>query len=153
MAADGLRLVGRFEAVDGTAARFRADLTDNLTYADTNFGARFQTVCDAFAQAIGHEIDAEPDPPFAFEPPEVTELDLAAEGISTVLWTSGYRPAFDWVGLPVLDEFGLPRQTRGVTDVPGLSFLGTPWLVDMGSANLVSLVRDAAQVAERWQGH
>lgn len=34
-------------------------------------------------------------------------------------------------------------------DVPGLSFIGTPWLVDMGSANLVGLERDAEALAER----
>ena len=80
---------------------------------------------------------------FTYDPPEVTELDLAEAGISTVLWTSGYRPAFGWIELPVLDEFGLPRQVGGRTDVPGLSFIGTQWMVDMGSANLVAVARDA----------
>ena len=74
------------------------------------------------------------------------ELDLAAEGISTVLWTSGYRPAFGWIEVPVLDDFGLPRQKNGATDVPGLAFVGTPWLVDMGSANLIAVARDAGAV-------
>jgi putative flavoprotein involved in K+ transport len=150
MAANGLRLAGRLEELDGTRARFRADLTENLRFGDTQFPERVQKSIDDFAVAIGHETPAEPDPPFDFQPPEVTELDLAAEGVSTVLWTSGYRPAFDWVRLPVLDELGLPRQTRGRTEVPGLSFLGTPWLVDMGSANLVGLIRDAGQLAESW---
>jgi len=48
--------------------------------------------------------------------------------------------------LPVLDDFGLPRQKAGVTDVPGLAFVGTPWLVDMGSANLIAVARDAGAV-------
>jgi putative flavoprotein involved in K+ transport len=50
----------------------------------------------------------------------------------------------------VLVEFGLPRQTDGATAVPGLSFIGTPWLVDQGSANLVGVVRDAESFAARW---
>jgi hypothetical protein len=50
----------------------------------------------------------------------------------------------------VLDEFGLPVTEGGRTRVPGLSFIGTPWLVDMGSANLVGLVRDAEGLAAYW---
>lgn len=147
MAANGLRLVGRLEALDGTRARFADDLADNLRFADAFFRERFRPACDTLAARM--ELDLPEDEPsqFAFDPPSVAELDLAAEGISTVLWTSGYRPAFDWIRLPVLDEFGLPIQAGGHTDVPGLAFIGTPWLVDMGSANLVGLVRDAEALA------
>ena len=77
------------------------------------------------------------------------ELDLAAEGISTVLWTSGYRAAFDWIEPDVLDANGLPVTDGGRTAVPGLSFIGTPWLVDMGSANLVGVARDAEALVSR----
>jgi len=128
------------------------DLGANLQYADTFFLERFAPICQAFVERTG--IDA-PDTgieQFAFEPPVIRELDLAAEGIATVLWTSGYRLAFEWIQVesPVIDELGLPIADGGVTHVPGLSFLGTPWLVDMGSANLVGIARDAEALAERW---
>jgi len=48
--------------------------------------------------------------PFDYEPPEVPELDLAAEGISTVIWTSGYRLDFGWIDLPI----PTPRGGRGM---------------------------------------
>jgi putative flavoprotein involved in K+ transport len=150
MALDGLRLLGRLDGLEGTVARFRPDLSENLAWGDTRFDEGLRRLVDSYAEAIGHATPAEDEPPAAYEPNEVTELDLAAEGVTTVLWTSGYRPAFDWVELPVFDEFGLPRQTRGATEIPGLSFLGTPWLIDMGSANLVSLVRDALVLAASW---
>ena len=67
----------------------------------------------------------------------------------TVIWTSGYRPAFDWIEAPVIDDLGLPIQADGATPVPGVHFIGTPWLVDMGSANLVGLERDATALVER----
>ena len=55
----------------------------------------------------------------------------------------------DWNAM--CDEFGLPRQVDGVaTGVDGLTFIGLPWLVDMGSANLIALVRDAEALAARW---
>jgi len=149
MASDGMRLVGRFEAADGTVARFRPDLGTNLAFADAFFEERFGALCQRFIDATGVDATDEPVEQFAFEPPEVTELDLAAEGISTVIWTSGYRPAFGWIEAPVLDDFGLPVTDGGLTEVPGLAFIGTPWLVDMGSANLIALVRDAEALVAR----
>ncbi len=150
MAVDGLRLVGRFEAADGTRVRFAEDLTANLQSADTSFNERLKVRFDTFAERAGEDLPEDGLDRFPFDPPEVPELDLAAEGISTVLWTSGYRPAFDWIELPVIDDLGLPKQDGGITDVPGLAFIGTPWMVDMGSANLVGLVRDAEAIAARW---
>jgi len=151
LARDGIvRLVGRFDAVEGTMARFRPDLTENLAYADTNFDARIRQLCDAYIAASGEACPPYEAESIAFDPPEVTELDLAAEGVSTVLWSSGYRPSFGWIRLPVLDEMGLPIQRDGATPVDGLTFIGTPWLVDMGSASHVGLTRDAAALAARW---
>ncbi len=84
--------------------------------------------------------------------PEVTELDLAVEGISTVLWTTGYAPDYDWLDIPVLDEFGRPRHVRGVSDVPGLTFIGLLWQHDNASANLAGVGSDAEYLAARWDG-
>ena len=150
MGSEGLRLVGRFEGVDGTRARFGDDLAEKLQFADSFFTLQFRDDLDRYALVAGLDLPEGSDEQVAYEPPAVRELDLAAEGISTVIWTSGYRPAFGWVQPPVLDELGLPITDGGVTSVPGLSFIGTPWLVDMGSANLVGLVRDAEALAARW---
>jgi putative flavoprotein involved in K+ transport len=150
MGAEGVRLVGRLEAVDGTRVRFAPDLETNLTYADTWFGQRIQGLCDEFTERLGLGLPADEMAQFAFDPPAVESLDLRTEGISTILWTSGYRPAFGWIELPVIDELGLPIQTEGRTSVPGLSFLGTPWLVDMLSGNLLGVERDANLLAAGW---
>jgi putative flavoprotein involved in K+ transport len=148
MALDGVRLVGRLSAADGTRARFARDLGENLRYADAFFGERLRPLCDAFVELSGESLPEDELAQVDYEPAEIEELDLAAEGISTVLWTSGYRPDFGWIELPVFDELGLPITDRGMTDVPGLSFIGTPWLVDMGSANLVAVARDAEALVE-----
>jgi len=53
------------------------------------------------------------------------------------------------VNLPVFDEAGQVKQRRGVTDVPGVYFLGLLWQYTRGSA-LLGWVKDDAQfVAER----
>jgi putative flavoprotein involved in K+ transport len=150
MAAEGIRLVGRFKGADGTRAWFAGDLADNLAFADGFFDDRQRPLIDRYIEATGTSAPPGEVSQFAYEPPEVTHLDLAAEGISTVMWTSGYRPAFGWVGLPIFDEYGLPTHVRGVTDIPGLTFIGLPWLLDMASANLAGLARDATALATRW---
>jgi putative flavoprotein involved in K+ transport len=150
-AADGMRLVGRFEAGDGDVARFRPDLEENLRFADEFFDQRFRPLYEAYAKAAG--IDLPPDEYVQFEHqvPEVTELDLAAEGIATVLWTTGYVPDYGWLDVPVIGELGVPRHVRGVSEVPGLTFLGMLWQLDNGSANLAGVARDAEYLASRWE--
>ena len=150
MAAEGVRLTGRFQGAAGTTARFAPDLTESLAANDASFALRIQPLFERYIEAAGEDAPPYEAPERSdYAPPEVTELDLAAEGVSTVIWTSGYRPAFGWIEPPVLDEFGLPRGSGGLTDVDGLAFIGTPWMVDMASANLVGVVRDAQAVAAR----
>jgi putative flavoprotein involved in K+ transport len=149
-AAEGITLVGRFEAFDGSHARFAPDLATNLEFADRFFEQRQRPLFDAFIERAG--IDAPPDDrePFAYEPPEVTELDLAAAGVSTVIWTSGFRLDLGWIDLPVLDPNGVPRQRDGLaTGLPGLGFVGLPWQRDQASATLFGAGRDAEVLVER----
>ena len=150
MALDGIRLVGRFEAGDGERARFAANLAETLAFADGLFDARFRPMFDAYAERAGIDVPADDRAWPAYEPPEVTELDLAADGIGTILWTTGYRPDYGWLDLPVLDEFGVPRHTRGVSEVPGLTFIGLLWQLDNASANLTGVGRDAEYLASLW---
>ena len=115
------------------------------TGSSTSASAR---MFDRYIERAG--IDALPaDAPHwsTHEPPELTELDLAAEGISTVLWTSGYAPDYGWLDLPILDGSGLPRHVRGVTEVPGLTALGLLWQHNQGSANLAGVAMDAEYLA------
>ena len=149
-AADGIRLAGRFEGADGERSRFAADLSANLAFADEFFAARFKGLFDTFAERTG--LDAGPDDraAFALEVPELTDLDLRADGISTVLWTTGYAPDYGWLDLPVIGEYGLPRHVRGVSEIPGLTFIGLLWQHTQASANLVGVAADAAHLASRW---
>jgi putative flavoprotein involved in K+ transport len=151
-AAEGMRLVGRFDAGEGSTVRFRPDLEENLSFADALFDQRFRPLFDAYATAAGLEMPPDDREPFAFRVPEVDELDLGKEGISTVLWTTGYAPDYDWLDVPVERQFGVPEHRRGVTQVPGLTFIGLLWQLDNASANLAGVARDAEYLASRWGG-
>ncbi len=149
MAATGARLAGRLVSAEGSRARFAPDLADSLAFAEQAFPERFQPLFDRFAERLGLALPEDAMATSDFQPPEVTDLDLAAEGIGTVLWTSGYRREYGWLRADVLDDLGLPIAAGGLTSVPGLAFIGTPWLVDMASANLVGVERDAIDLVER----
>jgi putative flavoprotein involved in K+ transport len=69
--------------------------------------------------------------------------------LDAVIWATGYRPDYSWIKLPAFDDDGHLRHRRGVTDVPGLYFLGLTWQYTRGSA-LIGWVRDDAEfVAEQ----
>jgi putative flavoprotein involved in K+ transport len=70
--------------------------------------------------------------------------------VTNVIWSTGFRPDFSWIDLPVLGEDGWPVQERGVVQsAPGLYFLGLPFLYAFASMLVVGAARDAAHVADR----
>jgi putative flavoprotein involved in K+ transport len=73
-----------------------------------------------------------------------SELEVGA-----VIWATGYRPDHSWIDAPIFDPSGRVRHRRGVTDVPGLYFLGMTWQHTRGSALLGWVADDAAFIAER----
>jgi putative flavoprotein involved in K+ transport len=88
------------------------------------------------------------------EPEEVLhpilELDLKAEGISSIIWATGFRYDFDWVKLPIFDNTCEPVHQRGVTTLPGIYFLGIKWLYKRKSHFLIKAgqAQDAAYIVE-----
>jgi putative flavoprotein involved in K+ transport len=64
--------------------------------------------------------------------------------VDAVIWATGYRPDNSWIDLPIFDADGRFRHRRGVTDVPGLYFLGLSWQHTRGSA-LLGWVKDDAE--------
>jgi putative flavoprotein involved in K+ transport len=69
--------------------------------------------------------------------------------VNAVIWATGFRPDYSWIDLPVFDPDGRLRHRRGVTDVPGLHFLGLTWQHTRGSALLGWVKDDAEFIAER----
>jgi putative flavoprotein involved in K+ transport len=147
---DGVRLLGRLAAVDGERVRLAPDLPARLAAADRLFDERFRPLFDRLISAA--RIDAPPADPVApvdFEPEVVEELDLARAGVSTVLWTTGYRQDLRWIEPPITDEMGFAKQARGVCEVPGLYVIGSLWQHDQASATLFGVARDALVLARQ----
>jgi putative flavoprotein involved in K+ transport len=69
--------------------------------------------------------------------------------VGAVVWATGYRPDHSWIRLPVTGPDGQVRHRRGVTEVPGVYFLGLSWQHTRGSALLGWVREDAEHIAER----
>ncbi|MBV9529460.1 NAD(P)-binding domain-containing protein [Sphingomonas sp.] len=146
----GATLTGRLAAICDGVARFKPDLKDSLAKGDAHYH-RFRAAIDAYATGNGLELPApdpvplRPDPACVTHP--VTQLDLAASGISAVIWATGYALELDWIDLPVFSQRGEPLHTDGVSPVPGLYFLGLPWLSKRKSTLLSGVGEDAERLA------
>jgi putative flavoprotein involved in K+ transport len=96
---------------------------------------------------LGEPIEILPELRDGFEAEVILELDLKSAGITSVIWATGYKFDFRMVKLPVFDEDGYPVQERGVTEYPGLYFVGLPFLHTGKSGLLSGVGNDAAHVA------
>lgn len=69
---------------------------------------------------------------------------------STVLWCTGFRPSYPWLGVPgALDADGAPRHQAGASPVPGLSWMGLPWQTRLNSSIADGVDRDAQALVAR----
>ena len=73
--------------------------------------------------------------------------------VANVIWCTGFRPGFDWIDIPVFDEGGKPIHERGVTDEPGLYFLGLFFLHALWSETIPGVQPDAKYVADHLLTH
>jgi putative flavoprotein involved in K+ transport len=73
------------------------------------------------------------------------------EDVGVVVWATGYRPDYGWIEVPGVVQEGHVVHRRGVTEVPGLYFLGLSWQHTRGSALLGFVNDDAAFLADRIQ--
>ena len=148
----GMRLVGRAEAFADGVMSFAPDLAQTLSNGDE---AYFKVLDDADAYVKRSGLDLPEEPEARMLPPDpacVTEpsrsLDLKAEGISTILWATGYETDFRWLQVDAFDSAGKPKHHRGVSSEPGIYFLGLPWLSRRGSSFIWGVWHDARHIAD-----
>ena len=153
----GVTLLGRVRGIRAGVAEILPDVAQSLETGDAAFTA-FLDLVDAHVAGTGldHPEECEarrrlPDPPCVVTPAQ--RLDLVAEGVNAVIWATGYRCDFRWIDMPIFDTGGQPLHRDGITKVPGLYFLGLPWLSKMNSSFLAGLGDDAARLADHIAAH
>jgi putative flavoprotein involved in K+ transport len=147
-ARDGVRLLGRILTAEEGKIKLAADLKENLAKAD-KAEADITAMIDQYIEKNGINAPGEVLPEYqdGYGIEEITELDLRAAGINTIIWAVGYNFDYSLVKLPVTDADGYPIHQRGVTQFPGLYFIGLSWLHKHKSALLLGVGEDADYIA------
>ncbi|MFG6175909.1 flavin-containing monooxygenase [Halomonas sp. THAF12] len=148
----GMTLVGRTRAFEDGVATFEPDLADNLCRGDANYLALLDAADDYIARN-GLDLPEEPEARRILPDPEcvprpLRELDLAAAGVTSIVWATGFSVDYGWLDVDAFDEHGKPRHQRGVSSEPGVYFVGLPWLSRRGSSFIWGVWHDAKHVAD-----
>ncbi len=148
---DGMTLVGSIADAGGTVLTVQQNLLENLRTAD-EAALTFKRAIDKHIERTGMDLppDDNPDPPGLDAWPKhesPVSIDLAAQGITSIVWATGFGYNYDWIKLPVGDHRDFPIQQRGVTRWPGLYFMGLQWMYGTNSAQFYGVHEDAAYVA------
>jgi len=154
LADEGVRIVGR--ALDGKDAQihFAGDLLETTSAAHRKL-ARVKNRIDTFAtdHGMGREFGGvEPIAPVIFDSPEQT-IDLKAEGISTIVWATGFTRRYPWLKVPVIDPCAGVLHREGVTPAPGLYILGLRFMRRRKSSFIDGVADDAAALADHMQDY
>ena len=154
MAAEGVTLLGRLQAISGSRLIIADDLKKNLAEGDLRF-TDYKKLVDNYVSKTGLTVPEETSSDHGVAEPDevlhpILEIDLKNAGISSIVWATGFRYDFDWVKLPIFDNTGEPVHRRGVTSFPGIYFLGLRWLYKRKSFFLIMAgpAEDAAYLAE-----
>ena len=150
-AARGMTLLGRAGPFQDGVMQIAPDLARNIAGGDANFLSLLDAA-DAYVRQ--HNLDLPEEPAarqFIANPPCVTNpvasLDLAKEGVTAIIWATGFALDFGWLQVDTFGDKGIPLHDRGVTAVPGLYFLGLPWLSRRASPFIWGVWHDAEYLA------
>lgn len=140
----GVRLTGKLQRVVGTTAQFSgalANLTANADLKQNRLLARI----DDFVIEHATRCDgppSRPEPTRIATPP--TEISLAS--FSTVIWATGYRPRYPWLDAAMFDRRGRLRHDGGIGAIPGLYFLGLPFMRRRKSSFIDGVGPDVSEI-------
>lgn len=148
----GITLVGITKSWDNGVLHFAEGLAENIAEGDK---AYFDVLrdADAYIERNGLDLPPEPqawellpDPACLLNP--LTQLDIAAAGITTIIWATGFKFDFSWLQVDAFDEKGVPFHKRGISAERGIYFIGLPNLVNRASSFIYGVWHDAKYIAD-----
>jgi putative flavoprotein involved in K+ transport len=157
LAADGVVLLGSVLGGQDGRLAIADDLGEHLACGDASF-IDFIQQADQYAARNGLDLTAQHEHPEVLRIPKnltdpLLALDLAADDITTIIWANGFRYDFSWIDLPIFKDGmhpggRMPVHKRGIAEVPGIYFIGLPWLHKIKSSFLWGVGDDAEYLAK-----
>jgi putative flavoprotein involved in K+ transport len=129
----GAVILGHLVNVKENIFVFRDDAAENVKEGD-QFSMKVKTMIDQFISenrmltppaTLDEGDEADPNTQCVSH---ITSIDAEKENITSVIWTTGFSADFSWLRSPVFDSMGEPIHNGGRSPVPGLYFIGFPWL-------------------------
>ncbi len=134
---------------------FRQDLRENMDAADRH-SKNFCRTIDNYIKAENLEFPPDTGDDPIHDPikdlnviPEPNQISPTDEGISTIIWATGFRFDYSWIEANAFDKYGYPNTIRGEASIPGLYFLGMNYLHTRKSGIVYGITDDAKHVAAR----
>lgn len=155
LTAAGVRLVGRLMGIRGNVALFSGSLKNVCALADLKMGRLLDSIDE---WAAGSDLCASYEPPERFERTRVEDapplsIDLATEKICTILWATGFRPDYSWLGFDALDRKGRLVHDEGVVSQPGVYVIGLPFMRKRKSSFIHGTEDDARHIVAHLAGY
>jgi putative flavoprotein involved in K+ transport len=149
----GVRVTGRLTDADGDDLAFADDVQTTTSAADERLRRLLVRIDDHIdASGLAREVLSADTPARLGSEEPITRLHARRDGIASVIWATGYRRAYPWLRIPVLDPHGEIVQRRGVTPVTGLYVVGQR-VQHRRDSNFIDGVRhDASFVARHIAG-
>jgi putative flavoprotein involved in K+ transport len=128
LAARGVTLLGNASRYQDGTLHFAPNLAKNIANGDANYLSVLKDA-DAYVREKGLDFPEEPDAYKIGADPEcithpILQLNLAAAGITSIIWATGYAQDFGWLKVEAFDEKGRPAHQRGRVGGAGAVFRG-----------------------------
>ncbi len=154
LSAQGVILLGRLAGVEGNTLTFSDDVAENIRQGDEN-SATLRGKIDDYIARNGIAAPPATDDPAEVVPPRIpsppiTSLDLAARGVSTIVWCTGFDGDFSWLKVPgAIGTDQQPRQVDSIGGASGVYFAG----LDFASTRRSGTILASSDEARLIVGH
>ena len=154
LAKQGAVILGKLRDADKNHVFFHPNAAEHIKYAD-EFSQEIKRRVDNYI--IENNLPAPPPHDDEADLPDadaacassITFLDLKENNINTIIWSTGFNADYSYIKLPVFDKDGKLKHKDGIPEIPGLYFLGYPWLRSRKSPILFGIIVDVQFVVDK----
>ena len=154
LAKKGAVILGRIDNADANVVSIQPNAADHVRFSD-EVSRRLKGLIDKYI--MENRLDVVPPEPDPADAPDtagacaspLTSLDLRKESIRSIVWATGFSGDFRYLRGQSVDGNGRPQHRNGIASIPGLYFIGLPWLRKRKSGIVCGIIEDAEFIADQ----